>query len=253
MSTKKNLPLIVVILADAKQPVSKLIESAQLVKTTGDPLANMPPVTDTVIHGQASTLETMHTNFKMIPPTATSKQVNQQHNILTNSYNKIALYIQGVARDAAIAAGDVNAGIQVVLRCGFKVKKAKSPVNRQFKVSNAGPGAVDISTKSVAIHAGYVRQYGSTTAKDVPPAVTQELLITLEVDVHINNLKSGTIYAFREAIVLPVKRTTAGSMHTTNTQKMATPTIATKAHKATFSEGAASHYVWSEWIYIVIT
>ena len=36
-----------------------------------------------------------------------------------------------------------------------------------------------------------------------------------------------------------------------DTQRIATPTIVTKAHKATFSEGA-SHYIWSDWIYVVI-
>jgi hypothetical protein len=161
------------------------------------------------------------------------------------------MYIQGIARNAAIAAGDVNVGIQVVIRCGYKVKKTKAPSTRVFKVTPSGVEAVDISTKAVGPRVCYIRQYGITSTKGVPPTVFAELLISLEADIHVNNLKSGTIYGFREATVLPIKRTSA-TTPTTLVKKAATPTVATSTHKATFTDGATSHYTWGNWVYVIV-
>ena len=46
-------------------------------------------------------------------------------------------------RNAAIAAGDVSVGIQVVIRCGYKYKKAGTKAPRHFKVTPSGIGAVE--------------------------------------------------------------------------------------------------------------
>lgn len=55
-----------------------------------------------------------------------------QVNIFVFGYNKNAAYIQGVARDAAIAAGDVNVGINIVLKAGYRLKNAKSATESGF-------------------------------------------------------------------------------------------------------------------------
>ena len=160
--------------------------------------------------------------------------------------------MQGVANDAAIAAGDVNAGILVATRCGFKIKKEKTINPRQFK-AKPGIGCADISTKAVGKRVTYIRQYGQA-AKGTPPATTvlEELLISLEADIHVNNLKSMGCYAFREAYVLPTKRAKKPSTSTTTViAKMATPTIATTSKKVTFTDGA-EHYNFGDWIYVVI-
>jgi hypothetical protein len=251
MVTTKNLPKIVVTLDEKNMTTLELISAAQRVKTAGDPAAGSSPVTDTIIHGQVTTLETMYNNSKLIPPTATSSQVSQQRNIVETSYKKIGLYVQGAANDAAIAAGDVAAGEAVVRRCGFKLKKQSIKLPRNFRVIPLGAGSVEISTKAVGDRAGYIRQYGTTTAKGVPPPVVSEPVFSLEADIHIDGLKSGCIYGFREASILPVKRSKKTPSAVSATQRSATPTLTTKAHKATFSDGA-SHYIWSDWIYVVI-
>jgi hypothetical protein len=247
----KNLPLITVLLASKKTSTPTLVKDCNLQKTTGDPLVVAPPVNDTTIKGQASTLSNTYDDFLGKPPTATSAQVTTARNTCINSYNQNAMYIQGIARNAAIAAGDVSVGIQVVIRCGYKVKKTKAPTTRVFKVTPSGIGAVEITTKAVAPRAGYIRQYGPTTAKNVVPAVIAEDLYSLEADVHVTNLKSGTIYGFREASILPLKRAGTNSVPTSLVKKAATPTIATNVHKVTFSDGA-EHYTWSNWVYVVI-
>ena len=255
MVVKKNISLITVLTISVKDPTLDVIHDGSMQKTTGNALLPNMPVNDTTMNTQVGSLQTTFNGFKAVPPIFTEAQVTSKKNIVVASYNQNAGYIQGVARAAAIAAGDVNAGIQLVTASGFKVKKSKSPTTRAFSVTNAGEGAVEITTKAVAVHACYIRQYGLTTAKGVPPtaASMQELLITVDVAAHVNNLKSNTIYAFREATILPLRSKANTGASATAVQKTATPTAATKAHKAVFTDGVASHYNFGEWIYIVIT
>jgi hypothetical protein len=245
----KNLPLITVLMATKKTSTTALIKMCNLQKTLGDPLVVAPPVSDTTIKSQAATLETLNNESETNPPTATKLQVTTQRNICINSYNQNAAYIQGIARNAAISSGDVSVGEQVVNRCNYKYKKTKAATTRAFKVTNVGVGAVQITTKAVAVKAGYIRQYGPTTAKGVPPAVIAEDLYTLEVNVYLSNLKSGTMYAFREATILPLSRATTSSTPTTVVKKVATPIVATKSHKVSFTDGT-EHYSWSNWFYL---
>lgn len=255
MTAKKSIPLITVLLAEGKITTANLIEACNLQNTSS--LTNPPPVSDTVIHQQALTLEQDYNKSKGVPPTATTNQVNIDREICITSYNKNAAFIQGVARDAAIAAGNRSAGLLIVQHCGFKVKRDKSPTIRKFRVTLSEVGAVDITTKSVAAKAGYIRQYGITPTKGIPPTVLAENCHSCEINVHITNLTSGTIYGFREASVLPTKRTKASgtatsiSTATTVVQKTATPTVATKSHRVSYTDGAEL-YNWSDWIYIVI-
>jgi hypothetical protein len=247
----KNLPMITVLLASKKTSTSTLIKDCNLQKTAGDPLVTTPPVNDTTMKSDASTLDTLYTESESPLPTATKLQVTTQRNICIAAYNQNAGYIQGIARAAAVAAGDVTAGIQVVIRCGYKVKKASVPAPRHFKATPKGVGGVEITTKAVGKRASYIRQYGTTTAKGVAPTTIAEVLVSLEADIYVNNLKSGTIYAFREASVLPTKRSTPIVVVPSLALKTATPTIATTSHKVTFSDGA-EHYTWSDWIYVIV-
>lgn len=247
----KNLPMITVLLATKKTTTPMLIKMCNLQKTVGDPLVVSPPVSDTTIKSQAATLETIYNASESTPPTATKLQVTTQRNICINSYNLNAMYIQGVARNAAISAGDVSAGEQVVTRCNYKYKKPKAPTNRVFKATPLGAGAVEITTKAVGSRVSYIRQYGITPTKGVPPTVFAELIISLEANIYINNLKSVTVYGFREATVLPVGRSTTKGTPITAVKKVATPTVSTKTHKATYTDNS-EHYNFGEWIYVVV-
>jgi hypothetical protein len=253
MAKLKNLSLITVLTISIKDPTLDVIHEGFMQKTTGNALLPAMPVNDTNMNTQVTALHTTYNAFKAVPPTMTEAQVSSKKLAVVTSYNQNAGYIQGVARSAANAAGDVNVGIQLVLGSGYKIKKSKEATARGFNVTNAGAGAVDITTKAVNHHAGYIRQYGATTDKGVPPATTEEMIFSLEVATHINNLKSKTVYGFREASILPVKHASDSGTLTTASEKKATPTAATKAHKSIFTSGVTSHYVWSEWVYIVIT
>ena len=248
----KNLPQIVVLLAKKSWSTLTLANDAQNVHTAGDPLATTPPVSDAVIHAAANTLMTLYNGYKATPQTASKDQVRQQRNILIIMYNKVALYIQMVARDSAVAAGDIAAGSAVVIRCGLKIKKPAVKPPKFFKVVSKIVGTVDITTKAVAARAGYIRVYGITLTKGVPPTTFSEPLFSVETKVHLENLKSGTIYGFREAIVLPVKRNPVNPDAVLTTGKTVKETGSLKGNKVLFTEGATTHYVWSEWVYVVV-
>lgn len=247
----KNLPKIVVATKSYKMNTLELISAAQSVKTTGDPDAGSPPVNDATLQAQANTLQTIHNGRNVSPPTATAAQEKKQKNLLVRSYNKNARYIEGMANDVAAAAGDVNAGIEVVNRTGLKLKKVKLSTSRKFKATSKSEGTVDIETKVPARKAGYVRQYGITTAKGIAPTTFSELLISVEADIQVNNLQSGKIYAFREAIVISVKKKKTRVGTTPLTEKTASPTNVTKTNRPIFTDGAV-HYVWSDWVYVVV-
>jgi hypothetical protein len=254
MAITKNIPIIELNLDTSKMSPLELASAANIVKTLNDPLAGNPPVTDNITHGQASTLETTFNATQTKPPTMTTAQVKVAFKALSTTYKKVGAYVQGVSNDAAISSGDVQAGILVAIRCGFKIKKEKTINPRQFK-AKPGVGCVDISTKAVAKRAIYIRQYGPATAKGVAPTTPGEYLISFEADIHINNLKSVTVYAFREATLIPPKRTKKPSSSTTTTTttvvaKTATPTVATTSHKVTFTDGV-EHYNFGDWIFAV--
>ena len=191
----KNLPLIVVLLAKKTWSTLTLCDDAQHIHTSANPLTNTPPVTDAALHSQATVTMNTYDAYKAVPPTATKSQVTTQRNILINMFNKVALYVQSVARDAAIAAGDVTAGVTVVGGVGFKIKKAAHKPPKYFKVVSKSIGTADVTSKAVAKNAGYIREYGITTTRGVPPTTLANPVVTLEVDIHIKNLKSGSIYA----------------------------------------------------------
>jgi hypothetical protein len=255
MTKLQGLQLITVLTINVKESAVNIAEHGELQHTSGNALLSAIPTNDTAMGTLCSTLLTNYHGYKAVPPTVTETTVSSKKLAVVTAYNANAGYIQGVARAQAILTGDINVGIGIVLGAGYKIKKVKDPTTRGFKVTNAGPGAVDITTKAVAKKAGYIREYGPTPSKYVPPtaAAMKELLFTVDVAAHVNNLISGTCYGFREASILPAGKKTPTPKPTTNVLKAATPTAATKVHKTIFTDGVASHYVWSEWIYIVAT
>ena len=135
---------------------------------------------------------------------------------------------------------------------GFKIKKAAVKATKFFRVVSKIVGTVDITTKVVNAKAGYLRQYGITTAKGISPTTLSEIVFSLESNVHINNLKSGTIYGFREAIILPIKKIPINPNSVIAAGRTVKSTAAFTGHKAIFTDGEATHYVWSEWVYVVV-
>ena len=234
---KQNLPKIVIAIDTSKKDVPTLCSDAKAVKTAGDPDATNPPVTDVVLGQQSDALIATHNLRKTNKSASLTSQEEQQRNILERSYKKVGLYVQGVANDVAVIKGDVAAGEAVAQRTGFMLKKKGTPHPRAFEVVESGPGWFHLRVKAIGKRAGYGWRYGVTSAKNIPPAEFRPVIFTLECEVVINNLKSGSIYGLQEACILPVSHKSSTNPAITATSKTATPTASTKAHKATFSDG----------------
>jgi hypothetical protein len=250
----KNLPKIQVLELHADESAETVIQDASQIHTTGDANVTAPPVTDTVMAGLITTLQTRVTGSKASPPTFTVGQVTTSKNIVITSYNKIARYVEGVANDVAIAAGDVTAGNTVVTRVGCRLKKKSTRGTKKFSATSKIDGEIEVGTKAPGAHTIYVRQYGKTTAKGVTPAVISDTIISGQSNISITNLTSGTIYGVREALILPIPNKKRGgiiSSATTATARGTTPVATTKTNKATYADGA-THYVYSDWIYITV-
>ena len=80
-----------------------------------------------------------------------------------------ANYLEGKANGAAIAAGDIEIGINVITRIGFQVA-GKGVAHRIAGIVDAGAGWVHVrEAKSVKGNEGHVWEGGIASTKGVPP------------------------------------------------------------------------------------
>jgi hypothetical protein len=244
---------ITVLKLDPKK--TPLEQAADLTRqsTTGNVLLPNMPFNDTVAHGQATQILKVFNNFKAKPPTATKGDLQIELDKGEAIYNPNAGYIEAQARLAATTTGNLNSGINLAQESGYYLKSTKSPVSSSFTGEPEGNGSVRIDTKAVAQRAGYIRAYGYTTAKGVPPQTIKEYIFSLEAEVHIAKIPAATIVAVKEATITPISRQANDSEPQTELDKTITPKIITKAHKRIYSDTDVTHYKWSDWIYIVVT
>ncbi len=112
-----------------------------------------------------------------------------------------------------------------------------------------------MNTSSVATQAGYIRQYGLTTAFNVEPETWMEPLFGLETEFVLCGLKVGGIYGMREASILTIPRKAGGGTIVTNVEEPATRAASTKTHKRIFQAAdgiETSNYNFGDWIYFVV-
>jgi hypothetical protein len=224
---KKNLPKIVVITDISNLETPDMITAGGGIVLTLDPDATAPPVADTVLHTEADDLQTVHNNRQTEPPTATANDEIGARDTLAFDYQQDARYVESIANKVAKAAGDVTAGIAVVNRTGFKLKKTGIRAARHFEIYASGIEWAHVRTKSVAKVAAYVWRFGITPIKGTPPAIEgSRAVVNLEADLKITNLKSGTIYGIQFAAVK-------------------------RKEKRTYSNGEEP-LIYSDWIYFVV-
>ena len=253
MNDYKNSSLLTVLLADRATNRLLLAQWAARQNTASNPLLADIEIDDDAMHAMGINILSLDTKFTATPRQITKALVNSGVFTFCTGYNKNATFIQGKARDLVITTGDVNQGINLIENSGYFFKGTKSPIKLGFDLQNEGTGTVSITTKSVATGAGYIRQYGLTSAKGIPPDITYEMLFSMEVDIILTGIKSGTILAFREAAILPISRKAASGTSSTMVEKIATPSVIGKAHHRIFTFGQASNYNWGPWIYIIVS
>jgi hypothetical protein len=254
MAAEINISSITVLLADRKGKYSDLIQMALNQNASSVPALAGITHNDTAMHGFGNALQTAVTKFKASPPTATKADVDIAVNNLVDAYDQDAGEIQAIARSEAKTAGDVNAGLRVVENAGYLYKRPKSPVENTFEAKPDGPNAVRVKTKAVAARAVYIREYGFAPGKDIVPekADLQEPLVSTENDIRVENMRSATWYAFREAYIVPISRKPISATPITNVEKKATPTLTTKAKRRTFQAGQESNYNFGPWIWVLV-
>jgi hypothetical protein len=164
---------------------------------------------------------------------------------------KVANYVQQVANDVAIEAGNVEAGEAVVLRCGFPLKKKAEVHPRGFEVVDSGPGWTSIRVKAVEKKAGYLFRLGKTTKKGVPPTAPLVTYFGLECELTIINQTTGDIIGVQSASILPTGYGSKKAAKDNLTNKKSTLTPAIKQKKATFNPDT-DPYSWSDFIYYTV-
>lgn len=250
----KNLSKIQVVELHTNESVEKVIQDSLQIKTTGDPDAGAASVTDLVLHGAANTLQSMYTGSKLSPPTYTAGQVTTQKNKVITLYNKNALYVKSVAIDVANTAADVNAGITVVTRTGFNVAKKTGGKRPDFGVTASGPNWVQIHVKKSKKGAeGHKWRFALVTEKGTPPAKTTLIdESSMECDIVIQDLPTGSILAIQHAPIIPVAKKRKTRLSLPLTGKKAKPTAGSKANHPVISFTSPDAYAWSDFIYIGI-
>ena len=254
MAKEININSITVILLDRKGKYSDLIQAALNQNASSVPVLSGITHDDAAMHGFGDALQKSVTKFKASPPTATKADVEINVNALVDAYDQDAGEIQAIARKEAKAAGDVNVGINIVTKAGYLLKSPKSAVEITFYVRPDGPKAVKITTKAVAKQAIYIREYGQAGDNNVVPdkASLQEWLVGFESTVRMENMRTGSWYAFREAYIVPVSRKPSGDTPNTNVEKKVTPTLVDKARRRTFQFAQESQYNFGPWVWVLV-
>ncbi|MEI8203385.1 MAG: hypothetical protein WCH34_10265 [Bacteroidota bacterium] len=254
MSKELQISGLIVLKLDRNGNVLEIAEAAMEQNASSVPALSGISHDDAEMHVLGTELRTVNTKYQSNPPTATRGDVEVAVNNVVDAYDDNAGDIQKIARQQAKLAGDVNVGINIVTKAGYKLKSPKGAMFNGFDVQPDGEGAVKIKTKAVAPRAIYIRQFGKASGKNVEPikANLEELLISTENDIRVDELESGSWYAFREATVLPISRKAKSGTPTTNVGKNATLSLATKAHRRTYHGGGVSNYKFGGWIWVLV-
>jgi hypothetical protein len=254
MTKSKNLQKIKIARTYKKQDTAGLCKTSNGIKLTGDADATTPPVTDTVLKQKATALLATNSLRQTDRSQATTDLEIQQKNDLIRQLDKDASYVEGVANDVAVAKGDVAAGEAVVTRIGFQLKKRGVAKPRDFEQVKSDPGTIHLHVKKAKPGIeGHLWRYGGTTAKDTPPPATAlKLRVTVESDIILGDLTSGSIIAAQHASVVGVSHTKKTGAATSFTSKAASSVATNKAKHPVFSDKQTDPYNWTGFIYVVV-
>jgi hypothetical protein len=254
MSVIKNLPKIGIKVLTKSDSVPYIINESLLLKTTGVAAMSGCTTTDTMVHNAANLLQTMYTGSKLIPALYSNSAVNTQKNIVIVLYNKVILFMKGAANDLAIQAGDITAGNTMVIGCGASLSKKTTSSQPDFAVTASGPNWVQVhAKKAIKGVEGHIFICAIVPAKGTVPAESAcKYYVTLECNVVINDLPSGSILAINHSGIIPVGHTKTPVPITPLKAKKVTKTPASKKKHPTFSYTSPDPYTWDGWIYVVI-
>jgi hypothetical protein len=244
----KRFPKIVVALDIKKMKVLTLCSKANGVKTTGDPDVTNPPLSDAMLSLQAEKVSSIVSLRQSVQKKDLTRQQEAEVETLKTYYEQVGRYVQMVANKVAKDTGSVAAGEEVVLRCGFKLKKKRILPPRTFEIVNSEPGWTHLRIKAVAKNAAYIWRFGITHEKGVIPEIFMPVMVTMVCEVIVKHSFSGIIMGYQVACVLPKGRSaTTGTVYS----KFGKNAAALEVYKwnKPVVEAGVDPLQWSELIY----
>ena len=231
-----------------------VIKECLVLKTTGIAAMAGCTTTDVMVHNAASTLQTMETGSMLRPQTYTTSQVSAQKKVAVNLYNKVIAFMKGACNDAAISAGDINAGHTLAVNCGATIAKKSGGKMPDFGVIASGSGWVTVHAKKAAKGAeGHLFTIAIVTDKNIAPAKGAcEYLFSLEGTIEITDLPSKGVLAINHSGLLPANQKITTPTIPSAASKKATKLAVSKKGHPSFSYTSPDPYTWDGWIYEVI-
>jgi hypothetical protein len=254
MALIKNLPKINLKLLRVTDPADFVIKEALGLKTSGVTTMAGCTTTDTMVHNAANLLLTMSNGILLKPQLYTSNQVLGQKKIVVDLYNKVINFMKGACNDAAVAAGDITAGITLANTCGGRLTKKVGGAQPDYGVTAAGTGWVQIHAKKVVKGMeGHIFKVAVVSDKGIIPAETNCIFcFSLEGTIEIIGLTSKTVLAINHSSILPIGHGSKTPVITPALLKKATKMAASKKKHPVFNITIPDPYAWDGWIYVVI-
>ncbi len=215
-------------------------------KLTGNATFPSPPAPPATISSQAATLRAALASIATGGRTkALTGQAGAAKRALALSLVADGHYVEDTAN--LVAAGDPAKAASLVTAAGFALAKTPTGGKRTTGIVATGPGWAHGRAPKTAKHQGNLWRYGITTAKGTPPT-TLVMVVTLEADVVIRDLPSGSVLALQHAPVLAAGKNGAaagGGSHLT-------PLPASLGKHPAFSNLQTSPYTFGDFAYVVV-
>jgi hypothetical protein len=218
---------------------------------TGNAFITIVPVPVGTVASQTATVRA---DLQKIASGNTSKTLTA---LLANDANVLMISLTSnghSVQDQAntFAAGNLTKAKQIITSTGYKLAKDIVHRARVFEVTKSDPGTAHVHVKKVSKgYEGHLWRYGTTTAKNIPPTGLR-MRVTLEADLIISDLPSGSIIGIQHASVVPVSHNKKTGTTETSTGKVASSISLSKAKHPVISHNTDDPYQWSDFIYIVI-
>ncbi len=207
------------------------------------------PAVTAMIGSLNSTLQTISAQGRS---KALTNQKDHQSTELMEALTTLAHYAEDVSNKAA--SGDVTQAEGWILSAGFQLKKKGAKSARVLEFVKTKTGFVHVRAPRSYNREVHLWKYGLTSQKDVVPS-SSKLLISLEADISISDLPSGSIIAVQHGSVVPSGRNakfTKPDAAFTSHEKISV-SIPTGIDKhPVFSHNTSDYYQWGGWIYIIV-
>ncbi|MGD0711394.1 MAG: hypothetical protein ABR968_09455, partial [Bacteroidales bacterium] len=207
--TIRNMPSIGINELSVNDPATEVIKDSLALTTSGVAAMSGCTTTDTMVHNAGNLLQVKLSGSLVRPQLYTNTEVTAQKRITVKLYNKVINFMKGAADDEATQAGDINAGIVLVLGCGAHLSKKVSGSQPDFGVTGSGVGWVKIhARKAVEGAEAHIFRLCIVAAKNTLPSKGDCVdFVSLEGTIEVSGLPSGTVLAINHTSILPVSHT----------------------------------------------